>query len=181
MARNIEIKARISDEADFEERLKLLIAESREEMRQVDTFFAARFGRLKLRDCDDGTAELIHYFRSDQSDPKLSDYERVTVTDPVGLRALLARALGIRGVVTKQRLALILGRTRIHIDRVEGLGRFLEIEVVLDVNDRLEDGERTAAELLKLLRVPPSDLISSAYIDMLEAKTRAASDSNQPL
>jgi predicted adenylyl cyclase CyaB len=173
MARNIEIKARISDEASLDERLAQLTLESRDDLRQVDTFFAAPFGRLKLRECNDGTAELIHYHRGDQRDPKLSNYERVAVSDPSGLRTLLARALGIRGTVTKQRLALILGSTRIHIDEVEGLGRFLEIEVVLGADDRIEDGERTAAELLESLRVPPEDLISSAYIDLLEAKTGA--------
>ena len=42
---------------------------------------------------------------------------------------LLTAALGVRGQVIKTRTLYIAGQTRIHIDQVQGLGDFLELEV----------------------------------------------------
>jgi len=174
MARNIEIKARITDERRLEAHLAGLKVDFKEQLRQADTFFHVASGRLKLRDFGDGSAELIHYHRADRAGAKLSDYERVAVSDPSRMRALLERVLGIRGTVRKQRTVLLVGRTRIHVDTVEGLGRFLELEVVLADTDTIADGEQAAAELLKVLEIPAADLVSGAYIDLLQPATSAA-------
>jgi len=170
MARNIEIKARVTDAGRLEKCLAGLKVDFQAQLQQTDTFFKVPSGRLKLREFADGTAELIHYHRADRSDAKLSDYERVAISDPTGMRALLKRALGIRGTVRTQRTLLLVGKTRIHIDTVEGLGRFLELEVVLDDSDTIVAGEQTAAALLKQLEITAGDLVSGAYIDLLETE-----------
>lgn len=167
--RNIEIKARISDSLRLEERLAELNVDCVQELRQIDTFFSVLHGRLKLRDFGNGTAELIHYHRADRNDAKLSDYERVPVDDAHRMRSVLARALGIRGTITKNRRVMLLGKIRIHVDIVEGLGRFLEIEVVLDESDTVAAGEAAATTLMKLLELPAGDLIAGGYIDLLES------------
>jgi predicted adenylyl cyclase CyaB len=168
MARNVEIKARVSDAIGLEERLTRLKVDFKQELHQVDTFFCVPHGRLKLREFGDGTAELIHYHRADRSEAKLSDYERVAVTDAQRTRSLLTRALGIRGTVTKNRTVMLVCKTRVHIDTVEGLGRFLELEVVLDETETIAAGEATAVAILRLLEIPAGDLISGAYIDLLD-------------
>ena len=88
-------------------------------------------GRLKLRVFADGSGELIHYQRPDTAAAKASDYVRVPAPDPAALREALTRANGLLGRVRKQRWLLMVGATRIHLDRVQGLPDHLELEVVL--------------------------------------------------
>ena len=87
--------------------------------------------------------------------------------DPATLKKILSEAYGIRGVVEKQRTLFLAGQTRIHIDRVEGLGDFMELEVVLN-KETIEEGEQIARDLMKTLGISPLDLIDRAYIDLLE-------------
>ena len=68
----------------------------------------------------------------------------------------------------KQRFLYIIGNTRIHLDEVEGLGTFLELEVVLSGGDSLEQGQTIAAELMTTLGIQNTDLREGAYIDLLE-------------
>ena len=83
---------------------------------------------------------------------------------------MLAASLGVRGVVRKQRLLYLVGNTRIHLDQVEGLGDFLEFEVVLSENDTLEQGQSIATELMTKLGIEAADLIEGAYIDLLATR-----------
>jgi len=83
------------------------------------------------------------------------------------MEAVLARALGVRGVVDKRRELFMIGRTRVHLDEVHGLGHFLELEVVLGDAEPAAGGEREAHELLAKLGVPAAALVAPAYIDLL--------------
>jgi len=125
-------------------------------------------GRLKLREFADGTGELIFYERPDQPGPKLSQYDRSPCPDALAVLRALSAALGVRGVVKKRRHVVLVGNTRIHLDEVEGLGSFVELEVVLRDSDSVSAGERTVADLLRALGIPVSSLISGAYLDLLE-------------
>src|SRR5262245_25149106 len=131
MARNVEIKARITSIDAVLPRARALAAGEPELIIQDDTFFAVPHGRLKLREFADGSAELIHYQRADGTGARLSDYVRTPLPSPSSARDALERALGAAGRVRKRRLLLLAGQTRIHLDRVEGLGDFVELEVVL--------------------------------------------------
>ena len=123
---------------------------------------------MKLRQSSDGSGELIFYERSDQAGPKESSYSRCACPEPKAVSAVLGQALGVRGVVEKRREVFIIGRTRIHLDDVRGLGSFLEIEVVLDDGEAAAAGEQVARELLAAFGVPASALVARAYIDLLE-------------
>ncbi|KAM6385893.1 adenylate cyclase CyaB-like isoform 1-T1 [Alca torda] len=90
-------------------------------------------------------------------------------------QAVLGQALGVLGVVRKERLLYLVGQTRVHLDHVEGLGDFLELEVVLTEEQTLEDGERVARQLMKELGIEEQDLISGAYMDLLLAKGESSS------
>lgn len=167
--RNVEIKARVTNKEDIETRTKVLSNSSPVVLRQHDTFFKVPKGRLKLRRFEKGPGVLIYYERPDTEGPKLSDYVKTTISkDEVqGVIDVLEKSNGIIGVVEKVRILYIVGQTRIHIDSVDGLGDFMELEVVLNEDQSLEEGQKIAEELMTQLGVREADLISGAYLDML--------------
>ena len=172
-ARNVEVKARVADPAALRARVAALASVGSPPVTPVligqhDTFFNVARGRLKLRRLDDGTGQLIFYERDDTTGPKTSAYSTSPCPDAAAMEALLARALGVRGVVDKRRELFMIGRTRVHLDDVRGLGHFLELEVVLGESEPAADGEREAHDLLVKLAVPASALLAPAYIDLLD-------------
>ena len=167
MARNIEIKARAPDLAQTEMRAHALADEGPFDLAQDDTFFVCTRGRLKLRELATDQGELIFYRRADVPGPKLSEYTMVATGAPAQLRALLTEAFGVLGRVRKRRRLYLAGQTRIHLDQVEGLGSFVELEVVLDDQQTPAEGEVVAERLLAQLGIAKSDLVSGAYIDHL--------------
>lgn len=169
MSRNVEIKARVGDPATLEQRVRALADSGPTEIFQDDSFFSTPRGRLKLRDFGDGSGELIYYERGDQVGPKTSFYEIAPTAEPGQLRRVLSLAWGETGRVRKQRRLYLVGRTRIHLDRVEGLGDFMELEVVLTAADESpEQGRREAELLMKRLGIEASALIECAYVDLAE-------------
>lgn len=171
MPRNVEIKARLADAAAVEARAAALADHGPTVIAQDDTFFHADAGRLKLRAFADGTGELIFYRRPDAAGPKVSAYVRAPTSDPDATREALTLAYGVTGRVTKMRRLYLVGRTRVHLDAVGGLGDFLELEVVLADGESAEAGEREARALLDALGVPASALVATAYVDLLAAPT----------
>jgi predicted adenylyl cyclase CyaB len=135
---------------------------------QEDTFFEVPYGRLKLREFGDGTAELIQYERPDTLEPSECRYIRHATDDPASLKETLTRSLGIRAVVNKKRTVYLVGQTRIHFDEVEDLGKFIELEVMLRQGENAESGAAIAEDLMIKLRIGKIDLIESAYVDLLE-------------
>ncbi len=168
MARNVEIKARLSDPATTRRRVEALADGPAEVVEQSDTFFRVAAGRLKLRETGGGRAELIWYERPDDPDPVESRYEVVPVADGPALRGLLARSLGVRGEVVKRRTLFHAGRTRIHLDDVLGLGAFLELEVELGDGDTVEEGKQEADRLLRALGIDTASLVAEAYVDLFD-------------
>ncbi|MBR8656576.1 class IV adenylate cyclase [Achromobacter sp. Marseille-Q0513] len=172
MARNVEIKARVDSLAAIEPIAASLSGQPPQAIAQDDTFFACAQGRLKLRAFADGHGELIFYRRADDAGPKESFYVISPTASPDTLRETLQLAYGVIGRVRKQRRVYMAGRTRIHLDRVEGLGEFLELEVVLREDESAETGMAEAHRLLASLGVKPAQLLSGAYLDLLAAQAR---------
>lgn len=167
MARNVEIKAKLSNSGRQRELAEILSGSSGEIINQEDVFFNCAVGRLKLRVLSSDDGHLICYDRPDQAGPKTSTYSIYTTTDPATLRNVLEQSLGVPAIVRKVRLLFMVGRTRIHIDTVDDLGDFLEIEVVLNENEDIEIGQREASELMRELEIESSSLIEKAYVDLL--------------
>jgi predicted adenylyl cyclase CyaB len=168
MSRNIEIKARVDDLGAVRIRASALASGAPQIIDQLDTFFTVARGRLKVRAFGDGSGELIAYERSNERGPKQSTYTRAECRDAAALCEALARVLAVRGVVSKRREVFLAGRTRIHLDLVEKLGSFVELEVVLADGESPEAGRREAHELLESLSISERDLVPDAYIDLLE-------------
>ncbi len=169
MNRNVEIKARVEDLAAIRRRVEELADEGPTVLEQEDAFFICPRGRLKLRQFGrNAKAELIYYERPDSDQPKESHYLVHQTSDPDGLRQALAAALGIRGGVRKRRTLYLVGSTRVHLDQVEGLGEFVELEVVLKSEENASDGVAVAHNLMGKLGIVGAELVTGAYIDLLE-------------
>jgi predicted adenylyl cyclase CyaB len=174
MARNTEIKARVASLDALEARVRPLATNGPADLIQDDTFFVATGGRLKLRvESEAGApmkARLIFYRRADEAGPKTSFYVMTPTDDPDGLREALTLAHGAAGRVRKSRRLYLVGRTRVHLDRVEGLGPFVELEVVLRDGEADAVGVAEAQALLAALGIGPADLVDSAYLDLLASR-----------
>ncbi len=174
MGRNVEIKARIIDATDVSRRAAALSGSQGKRIDQQDTFFPCRKGRLKLRAFTDGSGQLIYYERPDDLGPKTSEFSIAPTPDAAAMCEVLSRALGVRGVVRKIRWLFLVGQTRVHIDRVDGLGDFLELEVVLGDDQNASEGAAIATELMKQLAVDETQLVHGAYVDLIEALERSS-------
>ena len=167
MPRNVEIKARVHDAAQLRARAQSIADSGPIEIQQDDTFFACPNGRLKLRIFSESQGELIFYRRDNSPNPKESQYVITPTATPHQLRETLVLALGERGRIRKQRTLFLVGQTRIHLDNVEGLGRFLELEVVLADGETVAQGVAIAHRIMQQLGVSEKDLIDRAYVDLL--------------
>jgi homotetrameric cytidine deaminase len=162
--RNVEIKATDPDPSRTLELALAAGAEDRGFLSQRDTYFRAAHGRLKIREEEGAPTRLIPYDRAAQ----LSNYGLVPAD--AQLRDALATSLGVRVVVTKRRHLLIWEDTvRLHLDEVEGLGHFMEIEAVAADESDLTRERDQLARLREILEIDDARLIDSSYSDMLLA------------
>lgn len=145
-------------------------AEARGVLRQEDTYFDVPRGRLKLRRERGARAHLIAYERSNASGQRESQYRIVEVEDDIGLEAALTSALGVMAVVRKSRQLFIYKGVRIHLDRVDRLGDFIELEGVAAPEDSdLTRFEALLADLRHSLGIQAADLLGSSYSDLVLA------------
>ena len=172
MARNVEIKAWIDSVEALLPRAAALADQGPTEIVQDDTFFACANGRVKLRAFSATSGQLIFYQRPDQPGPEESLFLISPTSSPDTLREALTLAYGQAGRVRKHRTLFLAGRTRIHLDRVENLGDFLELEVVMADGEPAEAGVTIAHDLLAKLGIAPSQLIERAYVDLLNDRAR---------
>lgn len=166
MPRNIEVKARIASVESLSAKAFALADQGPIDLTQDDTFFNCENGRLKLRVAE-AEGELIFYRRVDEAGPKESYYFRSPASSPDTLRDALTLAYGQAGRVRKRRTLFLVGRTRLHLDRVSHLGDFLELEVVLGDGESAEGAIEEAHLLLAKLGVESSQLVKAAYVDLL--------------
>lgn len=170
---NVEIKARCANPQRIRDLLLACKAEFRGTDRQIDTYFRTTRGRLKLRE---GRIEnaLIHYQREDQPSPKQSNVTLFPLVPGSPLKDLLTAALGVLVVVAKQREIYFIENVKFHLDVVDGLGSFVEIEAI-DLDGAL--GKDTLLEqcqsFLQLFEIPPHDLVALSYSDLLLARQHA--------
>jgi len=173
MARNVEIKAHVRNFAIVRQRAAALSDGASEIIEQEDVFFQSSFGRLKLRQLAPDNGQLIYYERPDVSGPKTSTYSISYTDNPSQLRDVLASALGETTIVKKVREVYLTGQTRIHLDVVEGLGEFMELEVVLGEGEAELSGQNTAYEVMAGLGIEQADLIEGAYADLIEMNIKS--------
>jgi len=169
--RNIEIKAKIRDYNKVKRLVEILCPAPIQMEQQEDTFFNTHKGRLKLRETKTNSA-LIYYDRKDSLEPSISDIAISFIENPDTLKSVLSKSLGIRGIVNKKRILYKYGQTRIHLDDVKELGKFIELEVVLKPDQTLKDGDTIANNLMDKFGIQKTDLIDVAYIDLIKINSK---------
>jgi adenylate cyclase class 2 len=174
MPRNIELKCRLPDLEGARAIAKSLATRELGTIRQTDTYFQAKQGRLKLREVEGQAAELIAYARPNTDDARASDYYIIRIDDPAGLLAALQATLGIRVVVRKTREVFLWHNVRIHLDEVEGLGVFLEFEAVLKEGINDARGHDQIAELARRFALRDEWRVGGSYSDLLECQMAGA-------
>jgi predicted adenylyl cyclase CyaB len=173
MPANIEMKAKLRNRAFVEDVVKSLSDFGPELIFQEDTFFRCDSGRLKLRILGPNRGELIRYERANEAGPRISRYTIARSEDPQALLEILSSAVGQIGSVKKRRTLYLVGQTRVHLDEVEGLGEFLELEVVLKGGQSESEGKAIADALLSSLKIPDEDRIPVPYLELLRERHRA--------
>lgn len=164
---NLEVKIRIADLASIRQGLASLQPQWVGRLHQVDTYFHARCGRLKLRQIEGQTAQLISYDRPDVAGVRTSSYHIVPCPDPALLLIALTAALGVRCRVEKIRDLYLWHNVRIHLDQVTGLGDFLELEAVLSPHEHVNLSQQRLATILARLGLTDSIRIGGSYADLL--------------
>jgi len=167
---NVELKARLPNPETLRRRLRALGARHAGTLRQTDTYFQVPRGRLKLREMDGRRVELIAYERPDDRRERVSNYDIAPIEgDAALLKQALARALGVRVVVRKERDLWLLRSTRVHLDEVAGLGAFVELETVAgDIG--LAEAYGEFEEVIAALELMSFAAIAGSYADLLEAR-----------
>ena len=167
---NIEIKAKSNNQDAIREILNSKNADFKGVDHQIDTYFKVNNGRLKLRE---GKIEnhLIHYQRENKEGPKQSDVTLFKSDPKSSLKEILTKALGVLVVVDKQREIYFIDNVKFHIDIVEDLGTFVEIEAI--DNDGTIGKDKLLEQcqfFLDLFKISQEDLISVSYSDLLLQK-----------
>jgi len=163
---NLEAKFKLFDLAKARKQAEALKYEFKGVLVQRDTFFRVNQGKLKLREEESGAC-LIFYGREDVKGLKLSNYEIVAVPEPEKMREMMTRALGVLAVVKKTRTVLMRDNVRLHLDSIDGLGDFGEIEAVLEEGTSQETSRAAVEQLLSAFDISRRKLIDASYYEML--------------
>jgi len=161
---NLEIKARIKNLDAAAGVAHSMAAKHYGVIIQTDTYFHVSRGRLKLREIEGSTAELIYYERDETTSRRSSSFERYPAPSASLLAKILAKAYGVKGIVSKSRDLFIYGGTRIHLDRVENLGNFIEFELPLEG----AAGKDELEYLISRFGIGEDDFLLNSYVDLLE-------------
>jgi predicted adenylyl cyclase CyaB len=167
---NVEIKARCVDQGAIRGILRSRRADFRGTDHQTDTYFKVPAGRLKLRE---GNIEntLVYYERENQEGPKQARVTLCPTAPGSALKEILTTSLGVLVVVRKRREIYFIGNVKFHLDLVDGLGTFAEIEAI-DTDGSI--GKETllaqCQAFLALFQISPHDLVAGSYSDLLLAE-----------
>jgi adenylate cyclase, class 2 len=168
--RNLELKARYADLAAAAHIAEKLGAHLQWTKTQIDTYFSVPQGRLKLRQMEGESSQLIAYVRPQIADAKLSDY-RIFYTDAADdLLTVLSRALKPDVRIVKKRTLYLWKKVRIHLDCVDGLGDFIEFEAVLDSDYHEPEAQDDIDFLKNLFKIAADDLCESGYYELAKIK-----------
>jgi predicted adenylyl cyclase CyaB len=166
---NIELKARCPDRERAEKVCERLKASCEHVEVQTDTYFSMGAYRMKLRESSLGQHWIIWYHRANRGGSRKSSYRLFSVTDPDEKKRMFANQMGVKTVVEKERTLYMFENVRIHLDRVAGLGDFLEFEAVLADESESGAGHEKIAKLRDAFGINEEDLISGSYSDLVSA------------
>lgn len=168
---NIEFKARVEAIEPYENLLRSLHPEFRGLDHQIDTYFNATHGRLKLREGNIENA-LILYERADYAGAKSSTVTLYNHVPHPALKAILSQQLGVKVIVDKRRKIYFIDNVKFHFDIVAGLGHFIEVEAIAkDENHAKAALQEQCDYYINFFKIQPVQFVEQSYSDLLLAQT----------
>lgn len=168
--RNIELKAIDPDPVRSLEVCRALGAQDEDVLWQRDSYFNVSTGGLKLREQQPGRAHLIQFERADEPKQRESRYRIIQTDEPQTLLAALTAALGVTVAVTKYRRLFLWQNVRIHLDDVERLGSFIELEAVAPADSDLRHEYALVEQLREAFSITDDRLKAKGYAQQLVAR-----------
>jgi predicted adenylyl cyclase CyaB len=165
MPQNLEIKCAYPSLARAKKIARSIGASSKGSLRQIDTYFKVKSGRLKLREINSRQFELIYYRRPNARSSRYSNYTIVRLEEPQAAKSLFKSLFVVSVVVRKKRGLFLYKNARIHIDSVETLGTFLEFEVV--VTQGKSQAQKLMQFLMKEFAIERKMLLGGSYSDLI--------------
>ena len=168
MKKNLELKVELEDFSDILQNIASLGVKEAGILYQVDKYFLIGKKRLKLRNMN-GEFQLIYYSRPNTQESKLSQYYVFGFTNKQGvvIEKILNVFFAVKAVVSKKRTLYLYKHTRIHLDKVENLGNFLELETVFNRKDPQYDFYHEHNAVIDTLGLPRYKKIKSSYSDLI--------------
>ena len=166
--KNLEIKVNCKDLKKIEGILNSLNVKFLSEGFQRDTYFKVPRGNLKLRETNTGEDFLIWYKRREKAGPKLSEYYIYQTEKSQNLKNFLKNAFGEKITIEKIRKIYMYKNVRIHLDRVKGLGNFIELEAVLSKDSVDKESRKNINFLVEKLCIKKEDLLKSSYSEIVK-------------
>jgi predicted adenylyl cyclase CyaB len=166
--KNLELKVKVYDFRRVIRLLKSMGAADQGKFVQTDTYYYCRKGRLKVRETEGSDIELISYQRQDTENSKISDYQLMAIQPRqlVRLKMLLAISLGETIVVKKVRQVWLYKHTKIHLDQVKSLGKFIELETAMDVIG-LKEARTEHSYVIGALKLARLRKVRFSYSDLM--------------
>lgn len=167
MPLNLEIKVKVESHSKIIRKLKELNAEYCGVLKQKDVYFNIKYSLLKLR-IENGNESVIFYNREEsKSKTRWSDYSILHLKNNDG-ENFFSKLFNIEAVVEKKRQLYIFDNTRIHLDTVKNLGKFIELETIVVKNKKV--AERRFNFINNYLELNKSEEIRKSYKNLLEEK-----------
>ena len=170
MRKNLEIKVRIKNSDKVRKLAKEFCKGKKHEaliQKQEDIYYKVGKGRLKLRIIDGKKGNLIHYYRGNKESKRVSEYTIAETDTPAAMDSILSSLYGKLVTVRKTREIFITGNIRIHIDSVNGLGKFLEFEVIFS---SIAKAKKDMKKLIEYFMLDEKQFIKVSYSDLLLRK-----------
>lgn len=181
--KNIELKVAVKDFKEITNSLKKNQADFKGKFSQVDTYYNFKNKRLKIRGIDHKIYQLITYYRYDQAGFKISDYtiKYLNQKELKYYKQHLGRLYGESVKVSKKRELWIYKNTRIHLDKIRGIGKFLELETVVNNSLDFKNLEEEHRKIINLLHLSHYKKINKSYSDLLLVKKHLRKESTSSL
>ena len=125
--------------------------------------------RLKLRIINNEYGHLVYYDRKDSRNKRVSKYFLSDTKNPFELDKILRKFFKVQLVVNKTREIYTVKNLRIHLDRIQAVGIFLEFEIIYK---SLGEAKILMKELMKYFNIKRSDLIKDSYSDLILKKKK---------
>lgn len=143
-------------------------AENRGMLKQKDVYYSVPKGLLKLR-IENGKESLIFYNRNENDKNRWSDFKILEFANG-NSEKFFSNIFNVEIIVMKKRELFYYDDTRIHLDSVNQLGKFLELETLV-INGKA-DAKKRFEKIKSLLTLNESKQIRKSYRDLLMYKTK---------